>query len=474
MKKYYYILFAIAIFNQSCDDFLGNKPKGYTIPENFEDYAKLMNSQHLTDCMSTDAFYLTDDIHLLDDTASFADITYSNQSDHERNLYSFQNGQIYTPGSNDNLWNEAYERIYTFNTVINNVLSSNESTDGEKKRLRAEALFQRAFEYLNLVNIYGRHYNENTAATDYGIPLITKDAIVQPYKRATVAEVYQQIEEDLTEASANLAETVPNVYHPNQASLYSFYARLFLYMGRYKEALNNAQEALKFNDKLLDLKPYIIKDGKTWGRVQLPDGTEFVDRHDNPEAIFIRLQSGRKTTAISKDLNNAFQKDLTPGAIDQRRHLFYADDTVNMGRVDYFYGETCYTLYSYQNVGFSSIENMLIAAECEARIGSKDNAMAYINKIRDNRIKNNQALSAANNEEALQYVLNERRREFAFVGFHRLIDLKRLNYEDRFKKTVTHQVNGETFTLEPNDNRYIFPINQIILNYNPNLPQYDR
>ena len=145
-----------------------------------------------------------------------------------------------------------------------------------------------------------------------------------------------------------------------------------------------------------------------------------------------------------------------------------------MGRTDYFYGETCYILYAYQNVGFSSVENMLIAAECEARVGSKDNAMSYVNKLRDNRIKNNVALTATDKDEALRIVLDERRREFAFTGFHRLIDLKRLNYEDKFKKTVTHTADGETFTLAPNDNRYIFPINQMILNYNPGMPQYER
>lgn len=52
--------------------------------------------------------------------------------------------------------------------------------------------------------------------------------------------------------------------------------------------------------------------------------------------------------------------------------------------------------------------------------------------------------------------------------------MKRLNYEDKFKKTVTHTADGETFTLAPNDNRYIFPINQMILNYNPGMPQYER
>ena len=67
-------------------------------------------------------------------------------------------------GSDDNLWNAAYERIYTFNTIINNVLSSTDATDAEKHRLRAEALYQRAFEYLALVNIYARHYHERNGS----------------------------------------------------------------------------------------------------------------------------------------------------------------------------------------------------------------------------------------------------------------------------------------------------------------------
>ena len=146
MRKYIYpILCPLLIVSQGCDHFLGNKPKGYAIPEAFEDYVKLLASQSLNSCMSTDAFYLTDDVHLLDDTVSAADLAYANQDDHERNLYSFKGGQIYTPGSDDNLWNAAYERIYTFNTIINNVLSSTDATDAEKHRLRAEALYQRAF-----------------------------------------------------------------------------------------------------------------------------------------------------------------------------------------------------------------------------------------------------------------------------------------------------------------------------------------
>ena len=62
MRKYIYpILCTLLIVSQGCDHFLGNKPKGYAIPEAFEDYVKLLASQSLNSCMSTDAFYLTAD-----------------------------------------------------------------------------------------------------------------------------------------------------------------------------------------------------------------------------------------------------------------------------------------------------------------------------------------------------------------------------------------------------------------------------
>ena len=48
MSKYIYpILCTLLIVSQGCDHFLGNKPKGYAIPEAFEDYVKLLASQSL-------------------------------------------------------------------------------------------------------------------------------------------------------------------------------------------------------------------------------------------------------------------------------------------------------------------------------------------------------------------------------------------------------------------------------------------
>ena len=76
--------------------------------------------------------------------------------------------------------------------------------------------------------------------------------------------------------------------------------------------------------------------------------------------------------------------------------------------------------------------------------------------------------------ENLVKVLEERRREFAFLGIYRFVDLKRLNKESRFQKTITHSADGQTWTLPPNDNRYIIPIPPVVKGFRPDLPDYER
>ena len=75
------------------------------------------------------------------------------------------------------------------------------------------------------------------------------------------------------------------------------------------------------------------------------------------------------------------------------------------------------------------------------------------------------ATDAPNRTEALRLVIDERRREFAMLGAPRLIDLKRLNREDWFRKDIVHTADGETWTLPANDLRYIMPVPQPVLFY---------
>jgi hypothetical protein len=63
--------------------------------------------------------------------------------------------------------------------------------------------------------------------------------------------------------------------------------------------------------------------------------------------------------------------------------------------------------------------------------------------------------------EALNIILIERRKELLMRGL-RWMDIKRLNKEDAgivMKRTI----NGQTYTLLPNDLRYSFPIPEDVI-----------
>jgi len=71
-------------------------------------------------------------------------------------------------------------------------------------------------------------------------------------------------------------------------------------------------------------------------------------------------------------------------------------------------------------------------------------------------------LTAGSADEALSIVLTERRKELVMRGL-RWTDLGRLNEDSRFAKTLTRQIAGTSYTLPPNDPRYVLLIpNEVI------------
>lgn len=472
-------------FMSSCDSWLDNEPKGFNIPKTYEDYELLMNSQGLYRSLNSSLAYFTDDALLTNDPnlPGKVSIKFTDKSDEIRNLYSFQPGQVLTPGNSDSKWNNPYSNIFTYNAVINNVLSSTGGTEEDRKHLYGEALVGRAFEYLNLVNIYGKHYDPNTADTDYGVPLVLSEQITgEKYPRASVAKVYEQIESDLKDAAENyLAETTKTCFDPNKSVGFAFLSRMYLYMGRYKEALEAANQSLSLNDKLLDYKLYKVIPGQ-WGRVvKIDDESEsFPDQgYDNVENVYCRFLTDQiqKSVAASPDLINTFKKNLPDNAEDLRFTFYYAVDEFwsNKTNCTKFPGYTLFVAYISHNIGFSTAEVLLTAAECEARIGDKNKSLALLDKLRDSRIKNNIHFNPENytKEQVLEMVIDERRKEFAFIGITRLVDLKRLNRENWFAKNVTHSNGEETWTLPANDPRYIMPVPETVLSFN-DMPQYER
>lgn len=443
-----------------CNDYLDIKPKGEKIPTTVSDYETLLNYESVQKVSDTYPAYLTDDVFLPDVAEGTATPGLNSVDQSIRNLYLFKK-EVFGDAQDDGFWFASYNRIYYYNTVIDNIMNADGSDEQQKLSIRAEALISRALEYLYLVNGYAKYYDVRTAESDPGVPLILDEDISKKnLVRASVKDVYAQIQSDLQTALPNLPmQAKGNAFRASKAAGYGVLAKMYLYMGNYTEALKAANAVLEMNNSLLDLKKYaVVKPQSSIGRTNVPQDI------DNPENIYIKFAPyvyGLSSKVFGSDeLISLFSED------DMRLQVYFTKNFRNIPTDKYVWAP-----YLRANLAVSSPEIYLIAAECEAREGSIERAIALINKLRDNRIKNNTDIVATDRNDALQKVLEERRRELAMSGMVRYIDLKRLNQESQFAKTVTHVTGEGTFRLEPNSPLYVLPIPAKVMRFNKNSMQ---
>jgi hypothetical protein len=125
--------------------------------------------------------------------------------------------------------------------------------------------------------------------------------------------------------------------------------------------------------------------------------------------------------------------------------------------------------------GLATDEIYLIRAECFARAGNITDAMADLNTLMKKRWVNTVTypiITASSADEALIKVLTERRKELLFRGI-RWSDLRRLNKDPRLQVTLSRTIAGITYTLPPNDLRYVLLIPKPVLD-NTDLQQNPR
>ena len=450
----------VVVMLTGCNDYLDIKPKGEKIPTTVSDYETLLNYESVQKVSDTYPAYLTDDVFLPDVAEGTATPGLNSVDQSIRNLYLFKK-EVFGDAQDDGFWFASYNRIYYYNTVIDNIMNADGSDEQQKLSIRAEALISRALEYLYLVNGYAKYYDVRTAESDPGVPLILDEDISKKnLVRASVKDVYAQIQSDLQTALPNLPmQAKGNAFRASKAAGYGVLAKMYLYMGNYAKALKAANAVLEMNNSLLDLKKYaVVKAQSSIGRTNVPQDI------DNPENIYIKFAPyvyGLSSKVFGSDeLISLFSED------DMRLQVYFTKNFRNIPTDKYVWAP-----YLRANLAVSSPEIYLIAAECEAREGSIERAIALINKLRDNRIKNNTDIVATDRNDALQKVLEERRRELAMSGMVRYIDLKRLNQESQFAKTVTHFTGEGTFSLEPNSPLYVLPIPAKVMRFNKNSMQ---
>ena len=137
------------------------------------------------------------------------------------------------------LWKDAYKGIANANTALKYIpgIEDPKFEEGEKDLLIAQAKFFRAINYFHLVKFYGDVplLTEPTESTDENLYVA----------RTSSAEVYAQIEKDLTEAIPHLANEafVKNGYRISKTTAETLLANVYLQKSGYPLQSNKYAEA---------------------------------------------------------------------------------------------------------------------------------------------------------------------------------------------------------------------------------------
>jgi starch-binding outer membrane protein, SusD/RagB family len=364
--------------------------------------------------------------------------SYNTLDQQNRDTYTWTN-QHYSNFPND--WSYLYNIVNVANVVLDNInnVKITPQNRADWNDAKGTALFFRPYAFLQGAFIFCNVYDDTTAEQDYGMALrLTSDFNV-PSTRSTLKETYARIIEDSKDAIALLPDLPVNVLRPSKSSACALLARTYLSMRMYDSCLKYAGMSLQIKNSLLDYNTISIYNYYSFERFNnevLFDNVIGQPNYYSSNPYFARIDS---------TLYNDYDDN------DLRKALFFNPETTGFS----FRGS--YGQYSIF-IGIAVDEVYLMRAECNARLGNKDAALNDLNTLMETRWVTGTFVpfTAASSEEALTLILKERRKELIFRNL-RWMDIKRLNKEGA-NIILKRVINGQIYTLAPNDNRYALPL----------------
>jgi tetratricopeptide (TPR) repeat protein len=473
MKVVYLFLCCISVFLISCKkSFLDKKPNdALVVPTTLAEIEAIANNDHIMNgstfgslpgpnptllIVGSDDYFIPDNL-----SSSFKTL--------ESNVYVWKRNNVYSVLSTFADWDVPYTTVFYSNLALQqlNTVDRNSNNQLQWDRVKANCLFYRAYAFFQLSQIFSPVYNNTTASTDLGIPLRLNADISDRVNRSTVQQTYDQIINDLKVAAllipdASLPTTVISKNRPSKPAVYGMLARVYLSMGYYDSALNYSSSCLQLYNVLMDYKNPV--------EVVPPNATSNPFLQFNPEVIFQSIGTRDPLGTLVSTTN---------ARVDT---LLYSKYSIGDLRKSYFFRLREPNRYSFRGsydggsglfMGLATDEIYLIKAECLARKGNVSDAMNTLNALLRKRSMNGFTdIIASDATDALSKILLERRKELVHRGL-RWVDLRRLNNEGA-NITIKRVVNGQTESLMPNDLRYVWPIPDNILGFNPEMMQNPR
>lgn len=153
--------------------------------------------------------------------------------------------RAYNSDPDELIWKVFYNHMKAANNLLN--LIDPNTDDPKMKIYRGQAFAARAYDYLNLVQIYQFTYAGHESAL--AVPIVTEtmtDEELQNNPRATVQQVYDQIINDLNQAAELLAghDNGSSKDQIDEAVVYGLRARANLVMQKWADAAKDAENAI--------------------------------------------------------------------------------------------------------------------------------------------------------------------------------------------------------------------------------------
>ena len=497
MKKIYTIpAFAVMLFFGGCG-FLKEESQSEMIPQTAEDFAELLIGSGYPDNNGPDISVLTfldDDcaqmLNLIKKQNGYDQVTWepitivyepdfyagNEQTVTAAPYYQWQPTMMEFNGfqeqinetPSETMYYQFYQKIMGCNAVLD-LIDGAIGTEDQRDRVKAEALAVRALLYFQLVNIYGEPYNYNKEAL--GVPLkLNSNLSNEPIARATVAEVYEDVlVPDLQEA-ARLMDPLPYIagnYRINQPAIHVLLSRVFLYMDRYQDCIDEVEKAMDYGIRVMNLTTEFNPTDVSGSEYNPFDYT-------NPEVLWLFGPSPRIDNAGYKlALHDEFQA-LWDKENDVRYTMFELGN-MDFSTADEEYDNSAYiitkpynSMQLCQNIRTS--EAVLNAMEANALLGNETDALNALNDFRATRIKG-YADESLSGDALLEAIRTERRKELCYEG-HRWFDLRRQGMPE-----ITHvyrAVQGGqsyAYTLRHNDPMYTLPLPGCLFDQNSALVQ---
>lgn len=488
MKKYIYPYMAFLLLLAGCSgDFLDKEPTDSVssdevgVPGNAE---RLFNGAwyNLFEYGTTYANIGYRALQCQDDM--MADDVVSRPAYGFNSSYQFNDIAIPNNSRTSFAWYLIYKTIDNCNTAI--------AIDGDSEEFfqaKGQALALRAFCYLHLAQHYQFTYLKDPTAPC--VPIYTEPTTSEtvPKAKSTVAQVYQRVFDDLNLAQSYLKNYTRKgdgqKFKPNTNVVNGLLARAYLLTGQWEEAAKAAAAARQGYSLMTTTAEYegfnnVSNKEWIWGHPQTLAQSDASYNFYYLDATYVGAYSSFmadphfRDTFSEGDIRLGLFQWMREGYLGYKKFHMRADDTADI-------------------VLMRASEMLLIEAEALAREGFPEKAVIPLNELRHARGLGDYDLTGKSQDDVVDEILMERRRELWGEGFS-ITDILRtqqsvkrvaLSVEEQAQQVDAWQEGGGfakrtplghwflTFSggdaFVPNSINYLYAIPKAEIDANPNL-----